>query len=239
MLTFGIVLFGSTILLPLMVQTLLGYTALQSGLVLSPGALVIMVLMPLVGWLVSRVDARWMIVCGGVVIGYSLWLMSRFSLGVDQPTLVWARVVQGFGLAFFFVPVNTLAYAFISGPDRNAASSLMSLSRNIGASVGIALVATLLAHQSQVHQSHLAHDVSPYHSEVQQTETVLSAALGSRLGDAQADHAALAVLYAQTGAQARMLAYVDEFRWLAAGSLVLIPLVLTMRRPRHVELHME
>jgi DHA2 family multidrug resistance protein len=234
MLVFGLVLFGSLVLLPLFVQSLLGYTAYLSGLVLSPGGLVVMVLMPLIGWMVSRFDARWMIVFGALCIAASLWMMGRFSLGVDFRTVVWARIVQGFGLAFIFVPVNTLAYATIPARQRNQASSLISLARNIGASVGIAVVATLLSRHTQANQALMVRHASPYSEVYRQQSERLTGALDAALPDPDAaERAAPTILAQRLRAQAGMLAYVEEFRTLALASLLVAPLVLAMRRVRH------
>ena len=139
----GFALLGSTLLLPLFMQTLLGYTAEQSGMALSPGGFAIMVLMPLVGFLLSRFDARWLMVLGLSILSASLFHMTTFNLQIDFRTAVLARVFQAAGLAFLFVPINTSAYAHLPREKNNAASGLMNLARNIGGSVGISFVTTM------------------------------------------------------------------------------------------------
>ncbi|HEY2773923.1 MAG TPA: DHA2 family efflux MFS transporter permease subunit [Candidatus Binatia bacterium] len=237
MLLFGFVLYGSTVLLPLFMQTLLGYTALLSGLAVSPGALVIMTLMPLVGWMISRFDPRWMICFGSVVISLSLQLMAGFNLDAGFWTITSARMVQGFGLAFLFVPVNTLAYAYVDPANRGAASSLISLARNIGASIGIALMSTLLTHQSQIHQNYLVANATPYNPAWNGWIQSMSGALGAQTSDrVEAVLRAEAMAAQVVSAQARALAFVDLFRLLSIAFLMILPVVLLMRKPPKIPL---
>ena len=115
----GFVLYGSTMALPLFLQTLLGYTAMQSGLALSPGGLVIMIMMPIVGMLLSKIEARWLIIFGLIASSLGLFQMSHWNTQINFGHAVSARVVQSFGLAFLFVPINTVAFSFIArGQDR-------------------------------------------------------------------------------------------------------------------------
>jgi DHA2 family multidrug resistance protein len=131
----GFALLGSTLLLPLMMQTLLGYTAERAGLALMPGGLTIMLLLPLVGFLLSRYSPRWLLVFGLVVLSGSLFNMTRFDLQIPFSTTIFARMMQAVGMAFLFVPINTAAYAYLPRDKNNAASGLMNLARNIGGSV--------------------------------------------------------------------------------------------------------
>jgi len=245
MLIFGAVLFGTTALLPIFMQTLLGYTAQQSGMALSPGGMVIAVLMPLVGFLVARVDARWMVLSGVAVITLALWMMAGFTLEVDFRTLVIARIVQGFGLAFVFVPINTIAYANVLPRDRNAASSLMSIARNIGGSIGIGATTAMLARATQTNQNllvaHLAPHEPAYRAALEALTQRLTTAGGTAIGGdpEHAELAAQAVLASVLDAQARMLAFAQQFAFLAVAFLALVPVVLLMRKRApggHVEL---
>ncbi|MGA7908141.1 MAG: DHA2 family efflux MFS transporter permease subunit, partial [Candidatus Sulfotelmatobacter sp.] len=156
----GFALLGSTLLLPLFMQTLLGYTAEQSGLALMPGGFTIMLLLPLVGFLLSRYSPRWLLVFGLVMLSGSLFHMTRFDLSIDFRTAAIARVIQAAGMAFLFVPINTAAYAFLPRDKNNAASGLMNLARNIGGSVGISVVTTMLDRRTQVHRNFLASHLS-------------------------------------------------------------------------------
>src|SRR5246127_4830421 len=156
----GFALLGSTLLLPLFMQTLLGYSAEQAGLALMPGGLVIMALLPLVGFLLSKYSPRWLLVFGLVVLSASLFHMTSFDLQMDFRTTTVARLLQAVGMAFLFVPINTAAYAFLPREKNNAASGLMNLARNIGGSVGISFVTTMLARRAQFHQAMLAQNLS-------------------------------------------------------------------------------
>src|SRR5207245_1740626 len=156
----GFALLGSTLLIPLFSQTLLGYTAQQAGLALMPGGFAIILLLPLVGFLLSRYTPRWLLMFGLIVLSYSLFHMTKFNLQIDFRTVAEARVLQAVGMAFLFVPINTAAYAFLPRDKNNAASGLMNLARNIGGSVGISVVTTMLDRRTQLHLSNLASHLS-------------------------------------------------------------------------------
>ena len=233
MFTLGFVLLGSTALLPQYVQVLLGYTATDAGLVLSPGGFGIMLLMPVIGRLVTRVDPRYMIVCGLCVSAGSLIAIGwSFNLAVDFTTIAWARVFQAAGFGFLFIPITTVAYAGITPDKNNNASALLNLSRNLGGSVGIALLTTLLARRSQFHQNILIEHVSPYDPAYKAMVAPLQqmmAGQGGSAGDALLK--AQAVIGNLVQQQAQLLSYLDDFRLLAVIFVVLIPLVFLMRRP--------
>ena len=151
----GFVLLGSTQLIPQFVQTLLGYTATEAGEVISPGGFAIILLMPIVGRMISRVSPRGMIVFGLVVSAAALYHMTSFNLQVDYWTVALARIVQAAGLAFLFIPITTIAYVGVPREKNNNASAIINLSRNLGGSVGIALLTTFLARREQYHRSML------------------------------------------------------------------------------------
>jgi DHA2 family multidrug resistance protein len=243
MLIFGGVLFGSTALLPLFMQTLLGYTAEQSGLALSPGGVAIAVMMPFVGFMVARVDVRWMIVLGILIVSYALWMMGGFTLQTDFRTIVITRVVQGVGLGLIFVPLNTVAYATIPATERNNASSLISIARNIGGSVGIGYAAAMLTRGAQVHQNLMVHTLTPESPAYSAALAGLTQRYTALVGDAtRAAGMAQHVIAAVLDAQARALSYLDQFKYQAVAFLVLIPVVLLMRRRSgggHVEMVVE
>src|SRR6202140_1912506 len=165
----GFALLGSTLLLPLFMQTMLGYTAEQAGLALMPGGFPIMLLLPLVGFLLSRYSPRWLLLFGLVVLSFSLFHMTNFDLQVDFRTAALARVIQAVGMAFLFVPINTAAYAFLPREKNNAASGLMNLARNIGGRVGISVVTTMFARRTQFHQARLSENLSAASPQLQAT----------------------------------------------------------------------
>ena len=236
MVLFGSALYGTTVLLPLFMQTLLGYTAMQSGLAISPGALVMMIMMPLVGWMVARLDPRWMITFGVVVVVASLQAMGRFNLQVDYRTIVTARIMQSFGLSFIFVPLITAAYANVPKELRGAASGLISLSRNTGGSIGIAFASTMVSRLAQVHHNTLVGHLSPIDPRYRHGIEQLTAYLQRVMPDAgAAAEKARALVYGMLEQQSAALAFTDMFRLLALVILPVIALVWMTHKVEHPE----
>lgn len=228
----GFVLLGSTAMIPLLAQNLLGYTATLAGMVISPGGFAIMALMPVVGRLVAFIDARWLIAFGLALSAYALYRMTHLNTQVDYWTLAIDRIVQTSGLAFLFIPINTSAYVGLPPEKNNTASALINLARNLGGSVGIAVLTTLIARRTQFHRSilvsHLREDDPQYQALVEQIRARMAehgASAGEALQQAQA------VLARQVHEQAQMLSYLDGFLLLAVIFACLIPCVLLMRRP--------
>ena len=231
----GFALLGSTLLLPLFMQTLLGYTAERSGLALMPGGFTIMLAMPLVGFLLSRYSPRWLLMFGLSMLSFSLFHMTGFDLGVDFHTVTMARVYQALGLAFLFVPINTAAYSGLPRDKNNAASGLMNLGRNIGGSVGISFVATMLARRAQVHQVQLVEKLNPANPQFQSalrglTGIFSAGGAGPGSGGGSAQQHAYAMLQANVIRQATMLAYIDNFWVLGVVIGCLIPCVFLIKK---------
>jgi DHA2 family multidrug resistance protein len=229
----GFCLYSTTMLLPQFVQELMGYTAEQSGELISPGAITVILLLPLCGFLVSRYDARKIIGFGFVVVAVSMFNMMRFNLQVDFGMMMWARVLQSAGVAFLFVPINTAAYAFLPRDKNNAASGLINLSRNIGGSMGISFVTTLLARRAQAHQSVLVTHLSSYNGHFMAAVRALghrfaASGAGAVMGTKQA----YAVMGGMLAQQSALLAYLDNFLALGLVCLALVPLTFLMKRPR-------
>jgi DHA2 family multidrug resistance protein len=229
----GFVLYSTTVLLPQYAQELMGYTAEQSGMLISPGGIAIMVLMPLIGYLVSHYDARKIIAFGFLMVGLATLHMTQFNLSVDFRTMMWARVFQAGGVAFLFVPINTVAYAYLPREKNNAASGLINLSRNMGGSVGISLVTTLLARRAQFHQSVLVAHLSPYNGHFVNTVRVLGHYFASSgAGAVTATKQAYAVIGRMVAQQSSLLAYIDNFWLLGITALALVPLTFLMKKSR-------
>jgi MFS transporter, DHA2 family, multidrug resistance protein len=229
----GFALLGSTLLLPLFTQTLLGYPAEQAGLALTPGGLLIMAILPFVGFLLTKYDSRKLIAFGLIVLSLALFHMTNFDLNVDFRTVVLARMYQAAGLAFLFVPINTSAYAFLPREKNNAASGLMNLARNIGGSVGISVVTTMLDRRSQYHLDRLSGHLAAGNLAMQNTLQGAARNFQARgFSAADAMHKAYGLLYGNVVRQATMLAYVDNFWLLGVAILVMIPLPFLMKRPR-------
>ncbi len=228
----GFALMGTTVVLPLFVQTLLGYTAEQAGMVLSPGGFAVMLMMPVVGALSGRIDARLLITIGLIGTAIAMFHLSGFDLNVDFSTLAWARVYQSLGIALLFIPINTAAYQGVPA-DKNAnASAIINMMRNIGGSVGIAILDTYIARREQANQVLLIRHVTPYswrtNQMLQQLQQIYIAGHSSAVG---ALHQAQAELYAIVQQQAAVLSYINSF-WLVGAVLVaMIPLVLLLRKP--------
>jgi len=228
----GFALLGSTLLIPLFVQTLLGYTAEEAGLALMPGGFTIIILLPLVGFLLSRYSPRGLLFFGLVVLSLSLFHMTTFDLEIDFRTAAVARVIQAAGMAFLFVPINTAAYAFLPRDKNNAASGLMNLARNIGGSVGISLVTTMLDRRSQVHLTYLSQNLSAANPGLQARIKALGALVGNGHGPLGGGPSAWAMIQATVQRQAAMLAYIDDFRLLGFAILAMVPLVFLMKKSK-------
>lgn len=219
----GFILLGSTMLLPQMVQTLFGYDALLAGLVLTPGGMILLVLMPVMGRMVTRVDPRALIATGCVILASSMLLLSGLSLEADFQTLMWLRVLQTSGLAFLFIPINTIAYVGIGPKDSGSASALINLMRNIGGSFGISLITTMLARGAQTHQTELVDRVTPLDPAYVSAMDRLQAVTGS-------EEAAHGVIFSWIRQQASMLSFIDVFHLLAIMAAVAVASVLLLRR---------
>jgi DHA2 family multidrug resistance protein len=232
---FGASLYGSTVLYPILLQTLLGYTALLSGLVLSPGGLATLAFMPITGRLIGRVDPRKMIMFGFVVCAVSLYMMSGFNLQIAFSNAMWPRMLLGVGLAFVFVPLSTVTFAMIPRESMGNATGIYNLMRNIGGSAGIAMVTTMLERRSQFHQSVLVSHVNAYSPGAQNALSSAQQMLNTLGPPAPvvAPPSPLAVIYGELQRQAAMLAVNDCF-WLMAVTMTLLTAgIFLLRRPRH------
>lgn len=232
----GFVLLGSTLLIPQFVQQALGYTATLAGLVISPGGLAIVVMMPVVGFLSNRVEARWLIAFGLALVSASLFHMAGFSLDVSFNQLMTARIFQTLGLAFLFIPITNVAYVGVPADKTDQISAFVNLARNIGGSVGISLVTTWLARRSQFHQNVLAENITPYDAQYQSLMTTLTqhfTELGASLDAARQQ--AQAMIYQQVAEQAQMLSFIDDFWLLGVIIAALLPLIFLLGSSRHAD----
>jgi DHA2 family multidrug resistance protein len=229
----GFALLGSTLLLPLFMQTLLGYTAEEAGLALMPGGFAIMLLLPLVGFLLSRYTPRWLLLFGLMVLSASLFHMTNFNLQIDFRTAVIARIIQAVGMAFLFVPINTAAYAFLPREKNNAASGLMNLARNIGGSVGISVVTTMLDRRTQVHLTDFAAHVNNGNPALlSMMRGAAQAARAHGASAADATQQAYALLQATMQRQAAMLGYIDCFWLLGVAIMVMVPMAFLVKKSK-------
>lgn len=229
----GIVLFGTTLLVPQMLQELFGYTAQEAGMVLSPGGIAVILLLPMVGILISKVDARYMIAFGFLVTSIGLFRFSHMTLDISFSDAVWTRVLQACGLAFLFVPISTVAYIGMPKEKSNAISGITNLARNVGGSFGISFVTTLIARRAQYHQSILVSHLDRYNDTVRGTIDGTSKLLMQHGSSASnASQQAYGLLYNSVSRQANFLGYTDTFWLLAVGTAILVPCVFIMKKAR-------
>ena len=228
----GTVLFGTTVLIPQFLQTLLGYSAVQAGEALAGGGFAMLLMMPIAGMLVSRVDPRAMMSAGFASTALALVYMSRhLTLGIDFPTAALLRTLQTLGLAFIFIPSNTLAYVGVPQEKNNQVSSMNAFVRNVGGSIGIAIIITFVVRQSQKHQNFLVQHASAGNSQFHAAIEGMSRVLTSHGIDAvQSTQKAYAIMYQAIQAQATTLGYVDVISVLALIVACLTPLSYLMKR---------
>jgi DHA2 family multidrug resistance protein len=228
---FGFTLYGSTVLIPQMLQRLYGYTATDAGLVLGPGAFVIVMLAPVVVRILPKIGVKRLLAFGYFVFALAMWYYASFTLATDYRHEALARVMQGLGIATLFVPVSQLAYSNLPKNKNNKASSLTNLFRNQGGSFGIAFVTTLLARRSQYHQSVLVAHAVPSDLRYRQLLVNLTNYFSAH-GFSHADAAvhAQAQAFALLERQATFQAFLDCFTALGWFVLMGVPLVLLIRK---------
>lgn len=232
MFVLGVLLFASLVMMPLFLQSLMGYTAESAGLVLSGGGLLLLVLMPVVGILSSRIQARYLVAFGWLTLSIGMFISSRWlDLDISFGAASLLRLVQVFGLGFLFVPINLVAYVGMPVEQSGNVAGLVNFMRNIGSSVGTSMVTTLIARRAQVHQFYLSAHVTS----AQTSAGAAAAALADRLvaSGVQAERAlrtAYALLYQNLIGQATVLAYLDTFVVLAAGSAIMFLLSFALRK---------
>ncbi len=225
----GFVLFGSTLLIPQFVQRVLGYTATLAGLVISPGGLVIVFMMPIVGVLSGKLDARWMVGGGLAVVALSMFHMTTFNMNSSFTQLVAARCLQTLGLAFIFIPITSIAYVGVPADKTDQVSALVNLARNVGGSVGISLATTWLARRGQYHQNVLVENVTPYDHQTQSLTDQLTQhfmAAGASMDAARQQ--AQATIADMVASQSQLLSFLDDYWILGVVIAALVPLSLFM-----------
>ncbi|HWE00770.1 MAG TPA: DHA2 family efflux MFS transporter permease subunit [Tepidisphaeraceae bacterium] len=232
MFLFGAILFGTTQLIPQLVQNLLGYTATLAGLTLSPGGVAVFILLPFVGWLLSKTQPKYLIAFGFLVTALALRYMERsFTVQASFGMATFARCFQAVGLAFLFVPINTIAYSGLPPGKSNDASALINLMRNLGGSVGISVSQTMIDRRSQFHQNRLSGHMTPLNlnywnalhgwNPMQTNAGPPSASQASR---------SIGALYGELGRQASLMSYLDVFHVMSIASFCTIVLVMFLRR---------
>ncbi len=237
MFVLGFALYGTTILIPQFVQTLLGYTAELAGMVLSPAGFMMMAMMPVVGFLSSKVDPRKLIAYGFTMLTLSLIAMHTMDLGISYGRLVFLRIFQASGLAFLFIPINMIAYIGVKPTENNDVSGLTNLARNVGGSCGTAFVATMLTRLSASHENNMIRNLTSGNPAFVERVKALKPMFGGSHGGGgnpmtgSGSHAAQAYVYNQMHAQAGMLAYLDIIQTLAIFCACMLPLLFFIPKP--------
>ena len=230
----GFCLYSSIVLIPLFLQTLMGYSATDAGMVLAPGGVATLITMPFVGAALAKRDGRKIVMIGLLIGAFAMFLMQRLSLEASYWSFVWPRVILGVGLAMIFVPLTTVTLSTIPKPEMGNATGMFNLLRNIGGSVGIAISATLLARLEQFYQTTLAANVTPDSSTWQMRFTGLKQTLVTKgVASAQADQTALGMVYGMVRRQAGALAFNRIYFIIGLAFLSILPLLLLLKRPSH------
>src|SRR3954463_13771181 len=233
MTTLGFVLYGSLVLLPIMLQTLLGYPSLQAGIAMAPRGMGSMLGMPIVGFLIGKVDSRLMVAIGLVAGAGTLVWLGQLNLNAGYWDIFWPQFWQGLGLSGIFVPLTTISMDRISREKMGNATSLFNLMRNLGGSVGIAMTGTMLARQTQSYVNVYGANVDAYSPTTRTAfEAARSGFLAAGADMPPATQRAYAALFGSVQQQATMVSFVTLFRMLGVIFLFLLPLILVMKKPR-------
>lgn len=232
----GFCLYGSIVMIPLFLQTLMGYSATDAGMVMAPGGLATLITMPFVGAALAKRDGRKIVFFGLLIGAASMFIMQGLNLQGSFWDYTWPRIVLGVGLAMIFVPLTTVTLATISRGEMGNATGMFNLLRNIGGSVGIAMAATMLARYQQFYQTSLVANVNPYNPIRQMRfESLKQALISKGIVAAQADTTALGMMYGEVRRQAGALAFNRIFFIIGLAFLVIIPLLLLLKRTSHSE----
>ena len=227
-------LFGGIVLLPIYLQTLMGYTATLAGIVLAPGGIATLVAMIIAGILIPRMNPKFIIAVGIMFTAYSTFLMSMFNRLADFNTILIPRLYMGVGLGFIIIPLFTLTLSHIRKEEMGNATSIFNLVRNLGGSFGVAITTTILTTRSQFHQSRLVDHLTPFDMNyiwsTHQTAQVLQY---KGLGPVLAQQGGLGIIYEQLIKEASMMSFNDVYFLLSVMTILLLPLVLCMKHIKH------
>ena len=225
----GIVLYGTIALLPLFLQTLMGYPALQSGLAVSPRGIGSVLSMIIVGRLVGRVNGRYLLLFGFTVLAFSTYLFSDINLQISSSSIVWPGMISGFAMGFVFVPLTTMAMGTLANDQIGNASGVFNLMRNTGGSLGIAAVTTMLARGAQTHQAAMVAHLTPYDPAFQERVHQLAGTATPGVSAAPSVQT-YGAIYGTLVKQATLMSYIDNFRLLAFLCVLCIPAVFLFKR---------
>jgi DHA2 family multidrug resistance protein len=230
----GFVLYGSLLLVPIMLQTLLGYPALQAGIAMAPRGLGSFLMMPLVGTVLGKFDPRKVLAVGLVGASWTLYALSNLNLQAGYWDIFWPQFIQGAALALLFVPLTTATMDPISKEEMGNATSMFNLMRNLGGSIGIASATTFLFRRQQFHTHLLGANINAFRPQVQALSNAMQANMVAHGSDpVTAARQSYVSMWGLIERQASMQAFVDTFRAMAVVFLLVLPMLLAMRRPSH------
>jgi DHA2 family multidrug resistance protein len=232
MFTLGILLFSSLVLMPQFLQTLVGYTSELAGFALSAGGLVLLIEMPIMGQLTTKIQARYLIAFGWLALSIAMFYSTkRIDLQISFSAATWLRITQVIGLGFLFVPITLVAYIGIAPEKNNAVAGIVNFMRNMGSSVGTSLVTTLIARRSQFHQARLVEHVRVDNPNFVNSANRLTQHFATAgVGKHEAQITAYARIYQSLQAQAASLAYVDTFMVLSVGAAIMFFLAFVLKK---------
>lgn len=225
----GVIIYGTTAILPLFLQDLIGYTPYQSGLAVAPRGIGAMLSMIIAGRLIGRIDERLLITIGILIRGASLLMLGDLNLTMSMGSVVWPNIINGFANGFLFVPLTTMTMKTLPRELIGMGTGLYNLMRNMGASFGISMVTTLLTRGEQAHQSILAAHLNPSNPVYWSTVQQLSQFLGMQSGTATGHLQALGAIYRSLLQQSLLCSYIDDFRLLGYLSFACLPFLLFFR----------
>ena len=220
----GIILLASLALLPPMLSRIFSYPTITTGVIMAPRGVGTMVSMIVVGRIIHKVDARYLVVLGLFLTAYSLYVMTGFTPQMDSYLIIETGIVQGLGLGLVFVPLSTVAFATLEARFRTDAASLFSLVRNLGSSIGISIVTVVLARNVQINHAELGAGMTPFNQNLVEASPLAAAG----------DPAALMRIDGLVNIQAQMISYLNDFKLMMIVTLCAIPLVLLLRKPAPV-----
>ena len=226
----GIVLYSTTALLPLFLQSLMGYPALNSGMAISPRGMGAIVTLLIVGRLVGVVDSRLLIAVGFALLSYACLVFGRITLQMATINVIWPNILSGMGMACIFVPLTTASMGSLPKEEMGNAAGIFNLARNIGGGIGISLTTTLVARGTQIHQALMVGNLSPFRPEFQQYLQKTTAVLSLSSDPVSGQQKAYGLLYGTMQQQANLFAYVETFRLLALLCLLCVPVVILLKK---------
>jgi MFS transporter, DHA2 family, multidrug resistance protein len=225
----GVVLYSTIAMLPLFLQTLMGYPAVKSGMAVSPRGFGAVASMIIVGRLSGKIDGRYLIMLGFAILAYSAYLFGNINLQISMVNIVWPNIINGFAMGFVFIPLTTMAMGRLDNEQMGNAAGVFNLMRNTGGSMGIAAVTTMLARGSQIHQAAMVSHLTPYDPVFQQRVRQLTGAITTQSGAPGAAQA-YGTIYGVLVRQATVMSYIDNFRLLSFLCLLCIPAVFLFKR---------